>query len=254
MRRRLGHGLWALAGLVLAAALAGCEDEVATGSGSLAARIGAEPACALKVRSVQFSVRTDGAPAFARSFPVLSSDDLPIDVAIDIPSPPGAQHEAEAVFTLVGAAPSTPIDPTVVVRFAGGTRGPVPLVLRCPCIGVTCAPGETCAADPAGSSGVACQAPPVVCPTGVCEDLPGTGGGGAGGAPGTGGGGGAGGSPPLGLCPCAGVENNFCQHAPNTADCPMTMPGGYCDPNGDGSYVDGDWPKGYYDYAAACAP
>jgi hypothetical protein len=62
------------------------------------------------------------------------------------------------------------------------------------------------------------------------------------------------GVPPQPTCPCTGVENNFCQHAPNTAGCPMTMAGGYCDPNGDGSYADGDWNKGWYDYHDACAP
>jgi hypothetical protein len=28
----------------------------------------------------------------------------------------------------------------------------------------------------------------------------------------------------------------------------MTQPGGYCDPNGDGSYADADWVRGYYDH------
>lgn len=55
-------------------------------------------------------------------------------------------------------------------------------------------------------------------------------------------------------CPCSGDPNfnNFCHHGPNTAGCPMTQPGGYCDPNGDGSYEDGDWNMGYFDYLAQC--
>jgi hypothetical protein len=32
----------------------------------------------------------------------------------------------------------------------------------------------------------------------------------------------------------------------------MTQPGGYCDPNGDGSYDDGDWNMGWFDYQAQC--
>ncbi|MEZ4445379.1 MAG: hypothetical protein R3B72_40270 [Polyangiaceae bacterium] len=53
-------------------------------------------------------------------------------------------------------------------------------------------------------------------------------------------------------CSCEPQLDNFCGHAPNTAGCPMTQPGGYCDPNGDGSYSDGDWTLGWYEYAAAC--
>ncbi len=32
----------------------------------------------------------------------------------------------------------------------------------------------------------------------------------------------------------------------------MTSRGGYCDPNGDASYTDGDWVRGYNEYYAAC--
>ena len=55
-------------------------------------------------------------------------------------------------------------------------------------------------------------------------------------------------------CPCSNDPNfdNFCFYAPNTPNCPMTMPNGYCDPNGDGSYMDGDWNMGWFDYQAQC--
>ncbi len=32
----------------------------------------------------------------------------------------------------------------------------------------------------------------------------------------------------------------------------MVQPGGYCDPNGDGSYDDADWVRGWNEYNAAC--
>src|SRR5690349_21408715 len=35
-------------------------------------------------------------------------------------------------------------------------------------------------------------------------------------------------------------NNNLCDAAPGTAACPMTAARGYCDPNGDKSYTDGD--------------
>ncbi len=56
-------------------------------------------------------------------------------------------------------------------------------------------------------------------------------------------------------CPCNPNDpnfNNFCYYGPNTGGCPMTLAGGYCDPNGDGSYQDGDWNQGWYDYQAQC--
>ena len=55
-------------------------------------------------------------------------------------------------------------------------------------------------------------------------------------------------------CPCSDDPNfdNFCSYGPNTPDCPMTQPGGYCDPNGDQSYEDGDWNMGFFDYMAQC--
>ena len=56
-------------------------------------------------------------------------------------------------------------------------------------------------------------------------------------------------------CPCKQGDpnfNNFCHWPPGTADCPMTAAGGYCDPNGDQSYDDADWVKGYSEYQASC--
>ncbi len=49
-----------------------------------------------------------------------------------------------------------------------------------------------------------------------------------------------------------GWTDNFCFHPPGTTDCPMTHPGGYCDPNGDASYEDGDWNRGFTEYKAQC--
>jgi hypothetical protein len=55
-------------------------------------------------------------------------------------------------------------------------------------------------------------------------------------------------------CPCSNDPNfnNFCHWPPGTQGCPMTQAGGYCDPNGDGSYDDADWNFGYFDYLAQC--
>lgn len=53
-------------------------------------------------------------------------------------------------------------------------------------------------------------------------------------------------------CRCRTDVNNFCQYAPRTADCAMTFPGGYCDPDGDGSYADADWTRGFNEFRAAC--
>ncbi|MCS6915574.1 MAG: hypothetical protein RMK29_00295 [Myxococcales bacterium] len=53
-------------------------------------------------------------------------------------------------------------------------------------------------------------------------------------------------------CPCRSGIDNFCHHGPRTAGCPMTFPGGYCDPNGDGSYADADWVRGYTEYHQRC--
>lgn len=43
-----------------------------------------------------------------------------------------------------------------------------------------------------------------------------------------------------------GTFDNICDWAPNT--CVDTAPGGFCDPNGNGSYDDADWTLGYYNY------
>ncbi|HMV68787.1 MAG TPA: hypothetical protein PKA64_18185, partial [Myxococcota bacterium] len=59
------------------------------------------------------------------------------------------------------------------------------------------------------------------------------------------------GEPP---CPCLpGIQagQNVCAVEP-TPECPATMPGGLCDPNGDGAYNDADWIAGYKAYLAAC--
>jgi hypothetical protein len=58
--------------------------------------------------------------------------------------------------------------------------------------------------------------------------------------------------PPSSACPCNGGADNFCLYPPNTAGCDMTAPGGYCDPNGDGSYDDADWVRGYDEYHQQC--
>lgn len=64
--------------------------------------------------------------------------------------------------------------------------------------------------------------------------------------------GGGGGTPSV--CPCSSDPSfdNFCFYGPSTAGCSMTFPGGYCDPNGDGSYSDADWVRGWSEYNAQC--
>jgi hypothetical protein len=55
-------------------------------------------------------------------------------------------------------------------------------------------------------------------------------------------------------CPCLnqpGVDN-FCHYGPSYPGCPMTTPGGYCDPNGDASFVEGNWVLGYDEWHAQC--
>jgi murein DD-endopeptidase MepM/ murein hydrolase activator NlpD len=60
------------------------------------------------------------------------------------------------------------------------------------------------------------------------------------------------GAPPTGgSCPCP-PGDNFCNHPPSTPNCPMTYPGGYCDPNGNGTYDDGNWLQGYNEYQSLC--
>lgn len=58
--------------------------------------------------------------------------------------------------------------------------------------------------------------------------------------------------PPQGTCACVGGVDNFCSYGPGYAGCSMTAPGGYCDPNSDGSFSDGDWGRGFSEYAAQC--
>lgn len=58
-------------------------------------------------------------------------------------------------------------------------------------------------------------------------------------------------------CPCnpgvAGFDN-FCDWPPSTTGCPMTDPGGYCDPRAPyADYEDGNWEQGWYEYQAQCA-
>jgi hypothetical protein len=58
--------------------------------------------------------------------------------------------------------------------------------------------------------------------------------------------------PPAASCACKAGVSNFCHYAPKTEGCAMTFPGGYCDPNGDGSYADGDWNTGWYEFNGQC--
>jgi hypothetical protein len=51
-------------------------------------------------------------------------------------------------------------------------------------------------------------------------------------------------------CPCAPGINSFCQLLPQT--CSAVDIGGYCDPNGDGQFQDGDWTKGNLEHVAKC--
>ena len=56
-------------------------------------------------------------------------------------------------------------------------------------------------------------------------------------------------------CPCSSDPSfdNFCYYGASTSHCFMTFRGGYCDPNGDGSYADADWTQGWYDYGDSCS-
>lgn len=59
---------------------------------------------------------------------------------------------------------------------------------------------------------------------------------------------------PLSPCPCepAAAESlNFCGLSPGA--CEATTPGGYCDPDGDGNFADGDWNLGWQEWTAKCA-
>ena len=54
--------------------------------------------------------------------------------------------------------------------------------------------------------------------------------------------------------PQSGVDPNFCHHPPVPAldGCPMTWPGGFCDPDGNHQYDDADWTLGYYMFEENC--
>lgn len=58
--------------------------------------------------------------------------------------------------------------------------------------------------------------------------------------------------PPAASCACNHQVDNFCLYPAKTPNCGMTAPGGYCDPNGDGSFSDADWVRGYDDFHQAC--
>lgn len=55
---------------------------------------------------------------------------------------------------------------------------------------------------------------------------------------------------PLPGCPCVPGADNVCDLEPGA--CAPTQPGGYCDPNGDGAFFDGDWTQGWLDYKEQC--
>ena len=44
----------------------------------------------------------------------------------------------------------------------------------------------------------------------------------------------------------------FCLAGAGVAGCPMTAPGGYCDPDGDGDLGDADWVRGWREHHALC--
>ena len=55
-----------------------------------------------------------------------------------------------------------------------------------------------------------------------------------------------------GSCPCRSDVDNYCFYGPSTPGCPMTDPGGYCDPNGDRSFSDADWNRSYQEFQQYC--
>lgn len=58
---------------------------------------------------------------------------------------------------------------------------------------------------------------------------------------------------PLPACPCtaeAAAAMNLCGLPPGT--CEPVKPGGYCDPNGDSNFADGDWVLGWEHWSALC--
>lgn len=55
-----------------------------------------------------------------------------------------------------------------------------------------------------------------------------------------------------GSCECSNRIRNFCDLPAQTQGCTMTFPGGYCDPNGDGSFADGDRDRGSRGFRDEC--
>lgn len=61
-------------------------------------------------------------------------------------------------------------------------------------------------------------------------------------------------------CPCltyssrypTSTVDNFCMYV-TTTGCPMTFPGGYCDPDADGETSDADWTRGFDEYQMQCS-
>jgi hypothetical protein len=108
---------------------------------------------------------------------------------------------------------------------------------------------------------------PQSCNGGTCQGSACTGGGGSGGGSGTSSssaasssssaassGSGTPGCAPTGTCGCKNGVNNFCLYGINVPGCPMTAPGGYCDPTSPyGDFSDADWTRGYDEYQAACS-
>lgn len=60
------------------------------------------------------------------------------------------------------------------------------------------------------------------------------------------------GGPACACLPGMIAAKNVCGIEP-TPECEHTMPGGLCDPDGDGAYLDGDWNAGYFAYLDVCA-
>ncbi len=51
-------------------------------------------------------------------------------------------------------------------------------------------------------------------------------------------------------CPCPPGGDNVCDNPPGS--CSATVPGGYCDPDGDGAYFDADFFRGSVEWTAKC--
>ena len=51
-------------------------------------------------------------------------------------------------------------------------------------------------------------------------------------------------------CECVDGADNVCDLA--AGSCSATLPGGLCDPNGDGAFFDGDWTLGWMLYQQKC--